>query len=916
MNTALGPPEKMRERRAELTPMMTQYFELCDRYDDALVLFQVGDFYEAFCGAAETVARRCEITLTQREDSTGTYAMAGIPIDNAESYVDRLLEAGYQVAVADQVEDPEETTGVVDRAVTRVLTPGTLTENELLDTERNNYVAAVAADGSLGLAVLDVSTGEFYATSTNTRAELADELGRFDPAEVVVGPDAPADALPEGVVRTTHEQATFALGAARDRLNEYVGDPDRLLGGTCELRACGALLSYAEYARGGEQTRLDYINHLTRYDPHEYMLLDAVAIDSLELFEPRAVHGREGGTLVAVVDETASALGRRTLDAWLRRPLLDADRIAARHDAVGELRERVQVRERVHDQLREVYDIERLISRVARTRANARDLRSLADSLSVVPELRDALADTDCEPLAALREALDPLPEVRSLIETAIVSDPPQELTEGGVVRPAYDEELAGLRETERDGKAWVEDLEVRERERTGIDSLKVGYNSVHGYYIEVTDANLDRVPDDYERRQTLKNAERYYTPALKKREDEIIRAEQRADELEYDLFCEVRSDVAEASERVQALADALGELDVLVGFATVAAEHDYTRPSVGVDPGRNGDAGGIRIEGGRHPVVERTEEAFVPNDTRLGPAERLAVVTGPNMSGKSTYMRQVALTAILAQAGSFVPADAARMQVFDRVFTRVGASDDIAGGRSTFLVEMDELSTILDSATERSLVLLDEVGRGTSTADGFAIARAVTEHLHDEVGALTLFATHHHDLTAVAADLDGAYNLYFRTERTDAGVVFEHDVERGTADASYGVEVAATAGIDEAVVDRARELLDRSSTRGLDRSSTRGLDQTGTDTEETGAGETATPGTEIGAPKQMTNTDSDSQTASHQVERTDTNAGEETDIDAELLRRRFSEVDVATMTPLEALNTLAELKRWAESER
>ena len=917
MDTALGPPEKMRERREALTPMMTQYFELCDRYDDALVLFQVGDFYEAFCEAAETVARRCEITLTQREDSTGTYAMAGIPIDNAESYVDRLLEAGYRVAVADQVEDPEETTGVVDRAVTRVLTPGTLTENELLDTERNNYLAAVAGDGTLGLAVLDVSTGEFYATSTDTRAELADELGRFDPAEVVVGPDAPADALPEGVVRTTHEQATFALGAARDRLDEYVGDPDRLLGGTCELRACGALLSYAEYARGGEQTRLDYINHLTRYDPHEYMLLDAVAIDSLELFEPRAVHGREGGTLVAVVDETASALGRRTLDAWLRRPLLDADRIAARHDAVSELRERVQVRERVHDHLREVYDIERLISRVARTRANARDLRSLADTLSVVPELRDALADTDCEPLAALREALDPLPEVRSLIETAIVSDPPQELTEGGVVRPAYDEELAALRETERDGKAWVEDLEARERERTGIDSLKVGYNSVHGYYIEVTDANLDRVPEEYERRQTLKNAERYYTPALKQREEEIIRAEQRADELEYDLFCEVRSQVAEASERVQALADALGELDVLVGFATVAAEHNYTRPSVGVDPGTNGDAGGIHIEGGRHPVVERTEEAFVPNDTCLGPAERLAVVTGPNMSGKSTYMRQVALTAILAQAGSFVPADAARMQVFDRVFTRVGASDDIAGGRSTFLVEMDELSTILDSATERSLVLLDEVGRGTSTADGFAIARAVTEHLHDEVGALTLFATHHHDLTAVAADLDGAYNLYFRTERTDAGVVFEHDIERGTADASYGVEVAATAGIDEAVVDRARELLGRSNTRA---------DAGSTDTPGTGVGETDTQRTDTGTPERATDTRGASPTASGRAEQTDTDAGADTDVDADIdyttdgdaeaLREQLSEVDVATMTPLEALNTLAELKTRAESER
>jgi len=878
MDAALGPPEKMRERSGELTPMMAQYFSLCDRYDDALVLFQVGDFYEAFCEAAETVARRCEITLTQREDSTGTYAMAGIPIDSAESYIEQLLSAGYRVAVADQVQDPEETTGVVDRAVTRVITPGTLTESELLDTDRNNYIAAVAADSSLGLAVLDVSTGEFYATSTDSSGALADELGRFDPAEVLVGPDAPAEALPESCVITAHERATFAPDEATELLSDYVGDPDRLLGGTSEQRACGALLAYAEYARGGEQGRLDYINHLTRYDPHEYMLLDAVAIESLELFEPRAVHGREGGTLVEVVDETASALGRRTLDAWLRRPLLDADRIAARHDAVGELRERVQMREQLGAGLRDVYDIERLISRVARNRANARDLRSLADTLAVVPELRGLLADADCGKLDSLRDALDPLEGVRSLIESAIVPDPPQELTEGGIIQPSYDAELADLRETEREGKAWVAELEARERERTGIDSLKVGNNSVHGYYIEVTDANLDRVPDDYERRQTLKSAERYYTPALKKREDEILSAEQRADDLEYELFCAVRSQVASNSERVQALADALAELDVLVSFGTVAAEHDYTRPDVGIDPETNGERGGIHIVDGRHPVVERTTESFVPNSAHLDRTERLAVVTGPNMSGKSTYMRQVALSTILAQAGSFVPASEARLQVCDRVFTRVGASDDIAGGRSTFMVEMSELATILDSATDRSLVLLDEVGRGTSTADGLAIAQAVTEHLHDKVGALTLFATHHHELTAVAAALDCAYNLSFRTDRTAEGVLFEHAAERGSADASYGVEVAATAGLDTRVVRRARALLEQSE---------------GPADRPDGPGARGAPDT------------GDADAREHPGEAAP---------DAEALRERLRAVDIATMTPLEAMNTLAALQRRVDS--
>jgi len=598
------------------------------------------------------------------------------------------------------------------------------------------------------------------------------------------------------------------------------------------------------------------------------MLLDAVAIESLELFESRAVRAREGGTLVAALDETATALGRRRLDAWLRRPLLDTDRIAGRHDAVGELRERVRVRESLRDRLRDVYDIERLVSRVARNRANARDLRSLADTLAVVPDLRAALADAECEHLRSLREALDPLAEVRSLVEAALVTDPPQELTEGGVIRSDYDEQLAALRETEREGKAWVDDLEERERERTGIDSLKVGHNSVHGYYIEVTDANLDRVPDGYERRQTLKNAERYYTPALKEREDEIFRAEQRADDLEYELFCEVRSQVAAEAERVQALADALARLDVLVSFATVAAEHDYTRPVVGANA--HGDDG-VHIEAGRHPVVERTESSFVPNDAHLDRGKRLAVVTGPNMSGKSTYMRQVALAAVLAQAGSFVPAETARLPVFDRVFTRVGASDDIAGGRSTFMVEMSELATIIEAATERSLVILDEVGRGTSTADGLAIAQAVTEHLHDEVGALTLFATHHHDLTAVAADLPAAYNLYFRTERTADGVRFEHAVERGTADASYGVEVAATAGIDGAVVDRARDLLDPADS--VDQATVGGGDEQ----------------------------ESDADDVSHPEDGPDE------------IQSCLRAVDLASTTPLEALNTLAELKARVE---
>jgi DNA mismatch repair protein MutS len=881
MDAALGPPEKMVDRLENLTPMMRQYFELCDRYEEALVLFQVGDFYEAFCEAAEQVARLCEITLTKREDSTGRYAMAGIPIDNAESYIERLLDAGYRVAVADQVQDPDETTGVVDRAVTRIVTPGTLTEDELLDGADNNYVAALAAGEECALAVLDVSTGDFYATGAD-RDSIADEIGRFDPEEAIVGPDTPADLFDGVCPCSPYDPGAFDADRARETLSRYFGAPERLLAGGAEIRACGALLDYAEYTRGGDPAtpaddrstpRLDYLNRLTRYDPREYMLLDAVALESLELFERRAVHGREGLTLVDVVDETASALGRRLLKDWLRRPLLDRDRIAGRHDAVAALRGRVQAREHLHDRLRDVYDIERLISRIARGRANARDLRSLEATLAVVPDLRDALDGTGAAKLRSLRERLDPLEDVRSLIDEAIREDPAREITEGGVIDPAYDGTLSRLRETEREGKAWIDDLEARERDRTGIDSLKVGHNAVHGYYIEVTDANLDRVPDDYERRQTLKNAERYYTPALKEREDEILNAESRADDLEYDLFCDVRATVADTSERVQALADALAELDVLVSFATVAAEYDYCRPEM--LPSGDGP-GGIHIEDGRHPVVERSQASFVPNDTYLDRETRIAVLTGPNMSGKSTYMRQVALVAILAQAGSFVPAGEARLQVVDRVFTRVGASDDIAGGRSTFMVEMTELADILDHATERSLVLLDEVGRGTSTADGLAIARAATEHLHDEVGAFTLFATHHHDLTELAATLDGACNLHFRTDHEDGDVVFEHAAERGAASASYGVAVASTAGLPDVVVERARDLL-----CGTDRPGGRSSDHTGAE-----AAAVADTGETRGA-------DGDGNGAV-----------------SEAVLDELRDVDLAATTPLEALNTLAAVKR------
>jgi len=862
MDAALGAPEDMAESE-ELTPMISQYVEVCAEYDDSLVLFHVGDFYKTFCEAAETVARLCELTLITREDSTGEYAAAGIPVDNAESYVERLLDAGYRVAIAEQVEDPEQVAGVAERAVTRVLTPGTLTEAEFLGGADSNYVAGLAAaEGRYGVAFLDVSTGEFYATGGEALGTVAEEIGRFDPAEAIVGPGAPDDPFDADCAVSTEDWAFDPEGAG-ERVADYFGPPDAMLASRAEVRACGALLAYAEYTRGGEDGRLSYLNHLTRYDPGEYMTLSAVAIKSLELFERRSVHGAPDAALIDVLDETASALGSREMRDWLRRPLVDRDAIEARLDAVEALADDVRTREALREHLREIYDIERLISKVSRGRSNARDLRSLAATLAAVPEVEADLADFEAETLASLRDRLDPMDDVRDLVDRAIVPDPPVEITEGGLIAEGYDDELDALRATEREGKAWIEELEERERERTGIDNLRVGHTSVHGYYIEVTEGKLDRVPDDYTRRQTLKNAERFVTPELKAREDEIIRAEGRAADREYELFRDLRASVAAEAERVQKLAAALAELDALLALAEVAAKHDYARPEI---EGEQSDGGAIDIEGGRHPVVERTQESFVPNDVCLGGGATVAVITGPNMSGKSTYMRGVALIQVLAQMGSFVPAASARLGIVDRVFTRVGASDDIAGGRSTFMIEMTELADILANATADSLVLLDEVGRGTSTADGLALARAITEYLHDEVGALTLFATHHHELTATAEDLPDATNRHFDATRAGGEVTFDHEVAAGPATASYGIEVARMAGVPEPVVGRSRELL------------------------EAGDGGDGGDG------------------AVEEADASDPGATDRDGVPPDLLAE-LEAVDLATTTPLEALETLAELK-------
>ena len=938
---ATGLPPGVAAAREELTPMLSQYADLCATHEDALVLFQVGDFYEAFCEAAEVVARVCEVTLTERSDSTGDYPMAGIPIDNAAPYLESLLDAGYRVAIGDQVEDAEQASGLVDRAVTEVITPGTVVEDDLLEAGTTNYVAAVAAEGGddagetapeseVGLAAVDVSTGECLVTSGD-RDAVAGELDRVAPAELIAGPAAPAFEPADAETGWTvheHDTGVFERRTATERLEPYLPAPDRRFETDAELRAAGAVLAYAEYTQGDDGP-LSYVTRIRRYDPRDRLRLDAAAQRSLELFENRGLGASD--TLFDALDETNCALGRRCLERWLRRPLVDADAIRGRHDAVGELADRTLVREGVADALGAAYDLERLVGRVSRGRADARDLRSLHATLAVVPGLKSTLAGAEGEGspeddvvdpdrprtdhLRDLRDRLDELTGIRELIDEAIAVNPPPEITDGGVIREGFDEDLDALRATEREGREWVADLEAAERERTGIDSLSVGHNQVHGYYIEVTDANLDRVPDDYRRRQTLKNSERYYTPELKEREEEIVGAAERADALEYELFADVRERVASETERIQGLADALAELDACCSLASVAVAGDYVRPEIVDDP----DAG-IAIEGGRHPVVERAEESFVPNDVDL-PRGSVAVITGPNMSGKSTYMRAVALATVLAQTGSFVPAQAATLPVFDRLFTRVGASDDIAGGQSTFMREMSELTEILHDAGPDSLVLLDEVGRGTATTDGRAIARAAAEFVHDELGATTLFATHYHGLTDLADERERVFNLHFTATREDGDVTFLHRVVPGASSSSYGVEVAELAGVPAPVVERSRSLvaadagdapLEGDAADGGPETTGDGPDPPHDEAEsddvslrEFLAEEDARDGEGERESDDHESSDADAPTADDETGFVET-AGDDAGSD---LASELRDLDLARMTPIEALNALHDLQ-------
>ena len=801
------------------TPLMRQYSAIKERHPNALLLFRLGDFYELFFEDAVLASKELQITLTSRNKEKGVaIPMCGVPYHAAEGYIAKLVRRGFRVAICDQMEDPRLATKLVKREVTRVVTPGTAIDSQILEPRENNYLAALAErDGSVGLAFVDLSTGDFRATEfsgSEAATRLQEELERMRPSELLVAsrPTSPAEARPvplASLTQTPLEDWVFAeeYGARllRDHFRVATLAGYGLEGHALAVAAAGAALHYVRETQRGSLSHLDAIRF---YQQQDSLVLDPATMRNLELVEPAFGESR-AATLLGILDECVTSLGARKLKAWMLRPSLDRAEIEARLDVVEELQKSTIEREELRRAMGSVQDLERLLSKVTLETAHARDLLALKHSLEVLPDLRAYLNHFQAARLKKLRENLDELADVRELLEKAIHPEPPVLLSEGGLIRPGYNAELDELRDLSQNSKQLLAQIEARERERTGIASLKVRFNSIFGYYIEVSKPNLHLAPADYERKQTLVNAERFTTPELKELEAKILDAEERSHTLERDLFLATRRQVANEARRIRQTAAVLAELDVLACFAHLAAERHYQRPEFSQD-------GELVIQRGRHPVIEQLNEEgqsgkFIPNDLYMnGGTDLILIITGPNMGGKSTYLRQAALIALVAQMGSFVPATRAQLPIFDRIFTRIGASDNLARGRSTFMMEMTEAAAILNTATPRSLVLLDEVGRGTATFDGLAIAWAVVEHLQTHTRAKTLFATHYHELTELADLLPGVRNYHVSVRESGTNIVFLRKVEPGSADKSYGIEVARLAGLPGKVIARAREILSR----------------------------------------------------------------------------------------------------------
>jgi len=800
----------------KLTPMMRQYYELKEQYPDSILFFRLGDFYEMFGDDAKLASKVLEIALTSREAGPqGRVPMCGVPHHAAEGYIEKLVRSGYRVALCEQLEDPREAKGVVKRDVVRVITPGTFIEGQL-DAEENQFLAALAWEGrTIGLASLDMSTGEFMTVSLGqgTGGSLESELARLQPAEILVTADwddlAAVRSIAEklgALVTEVKERQDSLAAASQVLLSHFDVSSLSAFGLTSSAEILAAALAL-QYVQDTQRAVLSHIRAVQSCTLDQYLQIDAHSRDNLELVKTIR-DGKKKGSLLGVLDNTVTGMGARQLRSFLERPLLDLEAIEARHDAVEALLEQTALRLDLKDLLGEVHDLERLLGRLVAGSGNARDLKALANSLEKIPSIKELFSQETSPLLTDLAAQLDPLTEFTELVGRAIVDEPAITLRDGNLIRDGYNSELDALRQASKGGKSWIRDLESKERERTGIKSLKVGFNRVFGYYIEVTNANRHLVPEDYQRKQTLANAERYITPELKEQEAMVLGADERIKELEYELFMEIRKKVHDHVDAVQTNARIIASLDVFQSLASAAIKHNFVRPRMSNDYA-------LSIKQGRHPVIEAVTGHFVPNDVFFDDNQQIILLTGPNMAGKSTYLRQVALLVIMAQMGSFIPAQEAEIGLVDRIFTRIGASDDLSTGQSTFMVECSETADLLLNATERSLIILDELGRGTSTYDGMAIAQAVIEHIHAKIKARTLFSTHFHELTALEYSLKRLVSYRVEVEEKDGEIYFLHRVSRGSTDRSYGINVARMAGMPRSVIRRSLNLLEELETRG-----------------------------------------------------------------------------------------------------
>ena len=860
---------------------MRQYVQIKDHHGDCIIFFRMGDFYEMFFEDAVIASKLLEITLTSRnKGSKEQIPLCGVPYHAAAGYISKLVNQGYKVAICEQVEDPKQAKGIVKREVVRIVTPGLILDSNNLEAKENNFLIGVSkADDSFGLGCVDVSTGEFRVTQSDDGEAFLDEIAGLDFREMIMCQDLREDPFALACVERSPGCSVtwlpadyFSLDEAfyifRDFFNE-TNRHDVFKGHPAMAGAAGAVLRYVKET---QKESLGHINAIHRYDITDYLVLDDTAKKNLELFAT-IQGGRKRGSLFHVLDETVTAMGGRRLRRWLTYPLVDPERIRERLAAVSEIKEEHLLRGEIRASLSDIYDLERLGTRVSMGIANGRDLVSLGRSLRLIPPIQDALSRLESPLISKIHREVDDLVDIADLIERAIAEDPPTTIREGYLIREGYDEELDKLISLSTDGKKWIASMEAKEREKTGIGTLKIGFNNVFGYYIEVTKANSALVPDEYIRKQTLVNAERYINQELKEYEALVLGAEDRRKKREYDLFVELRGQVACQILRIQKTASRLSDLDAITSLAEVAERYDYCRPRMTTDDR-------LEIREGRHPVVERmeTDGGFVPNDTVMDcTANRFLIITGPNMAGKSTYIRQVAVIVLMAQMGSFVPATEATIGVVDRLFTRVGAGDSLSSGQSTFMVEMTEVANILKHATGRSLILLDEVGRGTSTFDGLSIAWAVAEYIHDadRLGARTLFATHYHELTDLARTMNGVRNLSIAVKEWGDQVIFLRTIVEGGTNRSYGIEVARLAGVPDEVVSRAREVLDNLEKGELD---------------------------EIGMPKIGRSKVSRKEDTVGQL---DLFTGKE-----HRLIRELKEVDVMQMTPLEALGRIGEWQK------